>query len=212
MDNLNLFKGERLNLIKHALIVSKTQKWIYFNIGRTGGTSVYRRCLEKWFKNSLKIEGDIENWTKSLTEESIKEYFSFTFVRNPFDRVVSVATRFGIDVKEFVDNLDKYVPNKIGDIETREDYNKRVIFFHAQPCSIYTHIDGKQILDFVGKLENVQYDYERLCEELGILSEQVPHIHQSNRARDYKIYYDDDMIRKVEERYKDDIKLFNYKF
>ena len=208
---IKLFEKERFDQIKHALIIDTTQKWIYFNIGRTGGTSVYRRCLEKRFKDPIKAEDFLDEWVKTITVESVKEYFGFTFVRNPFDRVVSVAIRFkemgliDVSVKEFVYDLEKYIP-------VSGKPKNLTVFQHGKPCSLYTHVNGEQALCFVGRLEDVQNDFIKLTTFLKIPLEEVPHIHKSERDRNYRNYYNDKMIEIVSKRYADDLRLFNYKF
>jgi len=218
---IDLFKGKRFNLVKHALIIDETNKWIYFNIGRSGGTSVFKKCLEKYFQNIIDHPDKLDQWGHDLTADELKEYFSFTFVRNPFDRAVSVATRFKImtnlDFNGFIDNIEKYVPHhsKIGEIKTRKDYDKLVIYFHAQPCNLYTHIKDECVLDFVGRIENVQEDFDRLCKRLNVPTEKVPHYHRSRDwvgRNDYRDYYDDRTREIVARKYKDDIRLFDYKF
>ena len=78
-------------------MISVTNKFIYTHIPKCGGTSILRQIrpyLDN-FDNPYKDTrgyGDHSFFHETfdvLSEEQLKEYYSFTVVRNTFDRIAS---------------------------------------------------------------------------------------------------------------------------
>src|SRR5690242_13692492 len=102
----------RAGLAKHfqslphpgGIIVCEEPRFIYMKVPRTGGTSVLRLTLDKMpldifhHKNHPDRFGD---WLSRLTDADLEDYFIFTFVRNPWDRAVSIASYFQIPFHRF---------------------------------------------------------------------------------------------------------------
>ena len=168
------YSGNHFRLINHGTLYSAERKLMYIKIGKTGGTSIFRGYLEHYVPDFTHATKDEENglahWVHNFTQEQLDECFVFTFVRNPFSRVVSAACAYDIDPGEFIDNLEKYVPwpDQIEQPVTKAVYNEHNAYFHAQPCSMYTHYDGKQMVDFIGRMESLQDDFDLLCDLTGI--------------------------------------------
>jgi hypothetical protein len=166
---------------------------------------------------------------KYMTQAQFDEYFKFTFVRNPWSRVVSMYKYFGFHrnttFKDFV----------MKDFQTGIS-SKFPWFTCAQSEFI---CDGHDCLkvDFVGRVENLQGDFEHVCLKLGLPPIKVRHLHASReqaattkksatpllawfgRRRkeipsfpSFKDYYDDEVREVVAKLYERDIRLFNYSF
>lgn len=77
--------------------------------------------------------------------------------------------------------------------------------------------DDELVVDFVGKYENIENDWNFLCERLSATKEiqfkilELPH-HNKSAHSDYRTYYDDRDIEIVYNIYKKDIELFDYSF
>ena len=211
------FSGSHFTLINHGTLYSAEYKAMYIKIGKTGGTSIFRGYLEHRvpdFTHATKDEKDgFSMWCHNFTQEQLDDCFVFTFVRNPFSRVVSAACAYNIDPGEFIDNLEKYVPypDQIEQPVTKAVYNERNAYFHAQPCSMYTHYNGEQMVDFIGRMENLQEHFDIVCDKMGIEHKQLERRNTTKHA-DYRTYYNEARIKKIEERYKDDLDIFGYKF
>ena len=72
------------------------------------------------------------------------------------------------------------------------------------------------IVDFVGKYENLQNDWQLVCDHLELCQNslknlQLNHFNKSFHEN-YRKYYNENTIERVYNIYKQDIKLFNYKF
>ena len=75
-----------------------------------------------------------------------------------------------------------------------------------------TDRNGKNLMDFVGRFENLQEDFDYVCDRIGIKRKKLPHSNKSKRKRDYRKYYDDETKRVVAEKFTEDIEHFGYEF
>lgn len=124
----------------------------------------------------------------------------FITIRNPFDRLVSFyfSPHRG-NVTFDRDGFSKFI-DKIPPLENYISI-KKTIFKKAE---IYR---GIQFLKF----ENISEDFLKICDESGIKDVILPHRNASNRG-EYKSYYDDELIKRVEQIHKLEISVGNYKF
>ena len=168
-----------------------------------------------------------------ISQQKFDEFFKFSFVRNPWDRIVSEY--------KYHDHARKY---------SFKDY----LFMHIptpswsdQYCHIIPQYDflydqeGNRQVDFVGKFENIQADFNEVCRRLGLPEKTLPHSNQSqslfhlrydagfcellkrirgklsrrqkqNTFAHYTEYYDDESKEYVAELYSNDIEAFEYCF
>jgi len=70
---------------------------------------------------------------------------------------------------------------------------------------------GKLLMDFVGKLENLQEDWQTVCERIGLPHEPLPRKNASQRGR-MQDYYDDESRQLVARHWAREIEMFGYTF
>ena len=189
-----------------------SKKIIFVHIPKTAGISVAKAIF-----GDVSLEGHRSiMFYKNLFNEDFSEYFTFSVVRNPWDRLYS-AFKFlekgGIN-NHYRNAYEQYL-EEYKDFEdfVTNGLNKKMIYeiMHFIPQSEFIcSKDGKIDVNYIARFENLKDDISKLSEKINNPIE-LDH-HNSNKKVSYKEIYTSDMIKKVEEIYKMDIINFNYKF
>jgi hypothetical protein len=199
-------------------------------------------CFANPDKHNHTVYGDKEN-------EPIDNYYKFSFVRNPWDRFVSAYFEFkDLEIhpwasevakfKSFDDFLfefprleirnDVHFAPQINFVSTKSDSfddNGPVII--ADNCNDQkTQRSSSVLMNYIGKYENLQNDFEKICQEIGmksfLLAERVQlrnngliprQMANTYRLPHYSQHYKTPAHENVvADFYKEDIQLFGYKF
>lgn len=142
-----------------------------------------------------------------VSHEVWDSYFTFTFVRNPWDRIVSAY--FWMNKTGWRDltgtiNKVRSFPNFTSYIESGISTQKS--------CSSFVFESGKQIVDFIGKQENLEQDFTYICNQIGLPDIKLSQANVTKRERDYRKYHNEQTRQTISNRYRDDIENFNYQF
>ena len=192
----------------YQIKLSNQKKYIWFLIPKCGSNSI-RIFLHK---NSEIVSNEK---LKEAVHTGIdwKNYFKFIIVRNSWDRLLSAWQ----DKAQNQWNANYQFP-QFRIQYFRQFHDKDFSFFvknckinrdpHLRPISDLVDISG---IDFIGKLENLQEDFNIICDKIGIPHQQLPYKNKSNHKH-YTEYYDDETRQIVAEKYAKDIEYFGYKF
>lgn len=134
------------------------------------------------------------------------DYFKIAFTRNPYDRFVS-AYKY---LKRRVDNnspaFTYITPDEVKDFPSfvNAAKTKLLTITHIRPQYLFICDENFNVgADFLGKFENFNDDFQRLCQVLSIHKE-LPHLHKSFNAppitdelstikmlyqKDYELFY-----------------------
>lgn len=185
-----------------GLLINKLGKWGFIHIPKTGGTSLKEIILN--LENSETVTRSHNHIGKF---ENIKDYFIFTFVRNPFTRFASSYYHYcrknrQVEFKTFIDTIYKY------------DY-----WYYPQSYFINHGSDATKQVSFIGKYENYKEDCNVIFDKINY-NGKVPHLNRHpmyelhsnlNQHKFYKTLYQEEWTKDfVREKYKEDFKQFNY--
>ena len=194
-------------------MISHSHKFIFIQINRCASSSVGRALI----KCNPRSSG--HGHLSSYPPEKIKSHFTFSFVRNPWDKLVSQYFWNGPGAKDGMRGVGvpshTFPPDKqITFSEYVKDYvNKGMRISSAWPLQLLPFISdgGKVAIDFIGRFENLQEDFNIVCDKIGIPHQQLPHRNKTKHTH-YTEYYDDEAREIVAEKYAKDIQCFGYKF
>jgi len=179
-------------------------KSIFIHIPKSAGSTIH-----KILDNSESYSNHQQLKLNSIT----RDYFKFTFARNPFDRFVSTYFYFKGYGRDGVGDV------KMGNVVNRyNSFKNFVLNFNKIPSTewCYPHWNEQihwihKDLDFIGKFENLQADFNIVCDKIRIPKEQLPHVNKSNHKH-YSEYYDNKTREIIAQRYARDIEYFGYEF
>tara|TARA_R110001592_G_scaffold130031_4_gene343035 strand:- start:12141 stop:12716 length:576 start_codon:yes stop_codon:yes gene_type:complete len=189
------------------MIISDSHNFLFIANTKTGSTSI-QNCLNL-YKSEHKITP--KHCTLKIIYKNfpfIKDYFKFTIVRNPFDWVVSWYF-YRKKVKNENNTRDITFKEWLSD-ENSSAYNVKGIGLTLSQFDMISGIENVNI-NFIGKFENLQEDFNIACDKIGILQQELPHANKS-KHKCYTEYYDDETRQIVAEKYAKDIEYFGYKF
>ena len=217
------------------MIISNKNKYIYFHNPKCAGTTIgkilaksccsqdilvggYRsraRDSVEFDKNSMLYRKKHIGITKfeQMNYTGLSDYFKFGFTRNPYAWAVSWYTFWF----EWKGGRSRKVPSKkhwwkIQHMNFSEFL--RYEWFTNTKTAADMFLRGKtdkQLVDFIGKVENLQEDFNTICDKIGIPQQHLPHKNKS-KHKHYTEYYDDETRQIVAEKYKKDIEYFGYEF
>jgi chondroitin 4-sulfotransferase 11 len=211
--------------------VSHQLNCIFVHIPRTGGTSIESalglrgdwRVENTDLMFGLVTAPDIQrkigatpflqhlsaNELDKLLPCHARRYYRFAFVRNPWERMVSIHARLDPHMRVTAQGVGLQLEGSSFDefLELTENFSH----VHLQPQhSFVVDSSGASAVDFLGRFERLTTDFEAVCARLGINCA-LPHLNASNHC-DYRACYDAGSRRTVERRYGEDIERFGYRF
>ncbi len=195
--------------------------WIFVHVQKTAGNSV-----------RTALGGDIFDARKHFTARELREIhgeavwnacFKFSFVRNPWDRLVSWWSMID-NSRDYIDQAQP--PNTffgyvLGRAKSFEDFLSRcddeIVDSDGRKNIFRNQIDylvddnSEIIVDFVGRFERLQEGFDEICRRLGRASVELPRTNFSRHTA-YTEYYTPATAEIVARRYARDIAQFGYRF
>lgn len=182
--------------MKYRYRVNKRKRFVYF---------INPKCATRTIQKIFKFR-----WCSDCEYDvAYSEYFNWVFVRNPYDRIVSayenkVVANHERGLEKFRNKghtFESFVHELNGEDLKNADIHVR----HQHRLFPIKHIN------FIGKFETLQQDFNTICNHINISTVQLPHINKS-KHKHYTEYYNDETRKIVTELYAKDIELFKYKF
>lgn len=197
----------------------------FFHTPKTGGTSVEIFFLNDdgipVDHHELSQKLTSEQKSKYIISKKVKEFqyesqhitcecaikmelwkniqYSFTFVRNPWDRFVSEYHWLHQRMKK------KYTIDQVIQMYISEKSS------HFIPQWKYAYSGNTKIVDDIFQLENIEYAEKTLSNKLGV-DVQFKSYNKTKRAAGYKDFFTGDMRKRLESVFEKDMDLFGYEY
>ena len=208
--------------------ISHKYKLIFIHIPKAGGNSA-----NKWMKD---IDEDTEplgprhhepvrNLIRNHPQE-IAGYKTFAIVRNPWARVVSLyhyrkkaghsnpphwPSLEDIQTMSFEDVVHRSLEQNPDYAEICPPRDAPETAWLEPSCFAWLNVDGKVAVDYVCRLETIERDLARMCQDIGIAVAEFPNVNVSEHDH-YSSYYDAETRGIVARKYEKDIRHFGYEF
>jgi hypothetical protein len=201
--------------------ISHKHKFVFIGVPRTGSNSI---------KNTLNDFSDIKSPPPPVTEKDVaspyymhntsfnlknhfehkgwnwNEYFKFGYARNPWD--LAVSSFFFLKSKTGYENymFDEFI------FGGRHILTNQRLPPNANQIDFFTdNYSGEYIINYIGRFEYIQEDFNEICAEIGISCESLPHMLKTKHNH-YREYYNAKTKDFIAKRYKRDISEFGYDF
>jgi len=215
------------------MIISHGRRYIFVHIPKTGGTALTLALEGRAMKDDILIgdtpkavkrRGRLKDahssgrlWKHSrltdiyglVTQEEIEDFFTFTLVRNPWDRTVSYYHWL----------RDQSFDHPAVGLAQSHDFSGFINHTHTQ-ASLRAAPYGHYMQDRIGqercslyiRLEHLAADLAPLEEHLGFAFGQVATANASARATDYRGYFSAEDAALIGQLCAQDIARFGYRF
>jgi hypothetical protein len=182
------------------------RNYIFIHINKCGGGAIEAALGLPW------LHVTAAECINVLGHDRWDSIYSFSFVRNPWDKVVSHyhhrvrtnQTGLGENPLEF----DDWVRLSYGENDPRY-YDKPVMFMPQVDWLVDGQ--GNTVVSYVGRFESLQRDFDEICTRLGLVKKKLPSVRKSERTG-YRDYYEPQTRQIVANWFEKDLDAFGYSF
>jgi|SRR6056300_696195 len=192
----------------------KENKSIYLGLHRVASKSIQRNLLE-YTDEENQDHQNIVNYEQAESKygkPALNKNFVFSFVRNPWDRMVSIFFNiaqtnpqllYAHNARTFEDFVNETTQNRVGALHD---------FCHSQSSQLKNKFGEMKMVDYIGRYESLVRDYNTVCKTISIEHiKKIPKLSKSNHFY-YDNYYNEDLKNKVGKFFEDDVDEFKYSF
>ena len=156
---------------------------------------------------------------KRITLDEVNSYSVFTFVRNPFSRFVSLFQhlysyqngQYHVWNKE----MCNFWVHEVSSFSELVYKTSKLADCHLEPHAFPQHLSTDSFqasggkIDFIGKFETLQQDFEPIRQKFNLLS--LEHQNKSkSEHEDWRDYYTPKTAKLIYQRYRKDFEMFGY--
>jgi len=181
------------------------------------GTLVFRQYGDEHFPTLSPLLAPLDDPKLYFAALKTDDWFRFTFVRNPFSRVLScyldkivnsvlernrLLPEIGIDPAAGIPSFSDFLKGIAGQTEDQCDIHWAPQSWLTQPQTMHYH--------FIGRLERFDTDFQQVCQVLGIAPETGAARHSTDAAQKLAAFYGGEEIELVRMIYARDFTDFGY--
>ena len=216
------------------MLLSHRYRFLFVHIAKTGGTSVrsalqrYRwrdpYYLPQWIASRLsgmtghRLGIKLPRHCKAITAQEMlprqfyDSLFKFAFVRNPWDLQVSSYHHIRRERPQLLQANESFEDFLRRKLDPERPWQYHLDTSIESQSHYIIDLQGRQIVDFIGRYETLQEDFDHICDRIGITPITLPHRRKASDRADYRGYYDDSTRRLVAEHFAPDIERLGYEF
>lgn len=219
---VSFFDYSRITHLSALLQSRNRPNAVFIWIPKTAGTSIWNTLHAPKLKSLYLVKYRFANKgivtfghidysqlvSNGYIKSSFDEFaFKFAFVRNPYDRAVSLYA--------YLKNA-KIIPTD----ETFLDFCRRLAEEGCPPIGLYNSLGLSQCnpqvrwvenitMDYIGRVESIEKSFAIISSKLGLNIAQIPHANKSPRSS-YRDYYCRESKEIIEAFYREDFVSFDY--
>jgi len=218
------------------MLISHSHGFLFVHVAKTGGTSV-RTALRRYrwsgrYAPALLVTSLISQATRPrhrlgvkfprhakavaaremLPEPVFAGLFKFVFVRNPWDLQVSSWHHIRRESPASIPGIHRFGDFLRYKFDPERPYDFMLDISRELQSDYIVDLHGRTIVDFIGRYEHLQTDFDHVCDRIGIARRDLPHARRAVDRDDYRRYYDTDTRALVAEHYAADIERLDYSF
>ena len=189
----------------YLFTVSEDSKFVYYHNSKCATSTIIQ--FLSYHSTVIPVEF---SWTPLPYDNKWDNYFQFSFVRNPYDRLLSCfmdKTKKVINSKWEIECYKKYADVNFKDFVM--GLNKYPWHHHDKHLAPQTDLINLKTTHFIGRFENLVNDFAYVRKILDLNEGDVARINTTDHKH-YREYYDFEMIDKVRSIYSADFERFGY--
>jgi hypothetical protein len=217
------------------MILSNRYNFLYVHIAKTGGTSVRAALKSLQWKDPYylaqficsrlshlcghRIAAKLPRHAKiiaakeMLPQEFFDGLFKFAFVRNPWDLQVSSYHHLRRERPQLLQGHESFADFTRYKLDPARPYQYHLDTAITLQSDYLVDLQGRTQTDFLGRYEQLQDDFDLICTRIGVPTPILPHKRQAtDRGKDYRSYYSDELAECVGTYFRRDIELLGYRF
>ncbi len=218
------------------MLISYSRNFLFVHIAKTGGTSV-RAALRRyrwggWYNIPLGLASLASQMTRPrhklglkfprhakavaalemLPTDVYQGLFKFAVVRNPWDLQVSSYHHIQREKPEVLAGITSFHDFLKLKFDPEREYDFMLDISAELQHEYLVDLQGKVIVDFIGRYENLQADFAGICQRIGVPEPELPHLRRAQDRQDYRSYYTDELAELVAHHYRRDLDVLDYTF
>lgn len=216
------------------MLLSHRYNFLFVHIAKTGGTSVrtalqtYRwrdpYYLPQWLASKMsglvnhEVAIKLPRHCKAITAQEMlpREFynglFKFAFVRNPWDLQVSSYHHIQRERPQLLEPGESFEVFLRRKLDPERPWQYHIDTSITRQTDYLIDLHGELIVDFIGRYENLQADFDTACDRIGLPRQVLPHRRKAGDRNRYREYYDDSTRALVAEHFAADIERLDYSF
>ena len=219
-------------------MISEKNKFIYIKVPKTATSSIEYTLTQAFKDDELTWDEQFEKypWIRKHSKLDwfyehlidLSEYFCFSFIRNPWDLVLSFWTYYqnekiipwkpvnwavleDMGYERWKEGDDHYIEKEKSTkgVDFNEWIKTNYDWMQGDQVSFFDNADRE--MDFIGRYENLNADYDTLCKKLKI-ENKLGHVNKKSTKSNRQDTYNEESKKIVEDYFMRDIEKWGFEF